>query len=106
MRFLRQVIASQYYFFTVVPQVGRVISMRLALTIVPEKFVKAFAVGLATGAYHTEPPLSEGPRNITRPLQQLGKRLYGVGQGLLPLGLYFLITTNVGVSGMLAGEEC
>src|SRR5690606_11529163 len=79
--------------------------MRLALAVVPKEFVEAFAVRVAGGARHAEPPLTEGARNIASSLQQLGEGLNGIGEGLLAFGLYFLVATDVGMAGVLPGKK-
>src|SRR5690606_2850436 len=89
----------------VVPKVGGVVAVRLALAVVPKKLVEAFAVWVATGAHHAKPPLAEGAGNIPCLLQQLGKCLHGIGQWFLPFGLNFLIATDVGMAGVLPGKE-
>src|SRR5690606_11097982 len=105
MDLLRQVIAIQHYFFIVVPKVGGIVTVRLPLAIVSEKFIEAFAVGIAAGTDHAQAPFAERTRNVAGLLQQLCKCVHGIGQRLLPFGLYFLVAADVGMTGVLPRKQ-
>src|SRR5690606_27064464 len=102
--FMAQVIAIEYDFLGIVPQMGGVVPVRLALAVIAKKNVKALFVRRTAGAYHAQSPFAERARAVPCRLQQLCKRLYGVGKRVLPFRLDFFIAAYIGMSGVLAGQ--
>ena len=76
------------------PEVRRVIRVRLALAIIAVKFIPALLNGIAFGARRTEAPFAEHTGGVAGLLQQLRNGDEAGGNRPLAFWFYLSVTAN------------